>query len=111
MYSETENILSTFNANTVSFWCFDFTRFVKTSDETVAVQTRALTRTRYFYILNVIISHPTEYKQVVCHLSESDVALLFPLPPTRLFVTATQARHYFASTVQLKRDRLQLMLT
>jgi hypothetical protein len=57
------------------------------------MQAHALTRTRYFYNLNVIISHPIENKEEHCRG--------LPLPPLCLFATVNEVRGYFASTAYL----------
>jgi ribosomal protein L24E len=68
MYRKTENIFYPFNFDTVGgilihgllySLCFVNRRNYKTQ----AMQTHVLTRTRYFYSLNVIISYPIVYKQ------------------------------------------------
>jgi hypothetical protein len=70
------------------------------------MQAQALTRTRFLYILNVIISHPIVYKEGLGYLSVCDVLSPSPLPPTCVFVTVNKARRYFASTVNICAPRL-----
>jgi hypothetical protein len=63
-----ENIFSLLiSTQLVAFWCNDFYTalyFVNQRNyKTLAMQAHALTRTRYFYSLNVIISHPLGHKE------------------------------------------------
>jgi hypothetical protein len=62
----------------VAFSCTDFHTtlyFVNQRNyKTLAMQSHALTRTRYFYSLNVIISHPIGHKEGLGHLSVCAVA-------------------------------------
>jgi hypothetical protein len=67
--------------------------------KTLAMQVHALTRTRYFYSPNVIISHRIVYKEGLCYLSVCAIASRSS-PPSRVCISnGQQARSYFASTV------------
>jgi hypothetical protein len=62
MYSVTENIYSLLiSTQSVAFSCTDFYTTLYFTNQrnykTLAMQAHALTRTRYFYSLNIIISH------------------------------------------------------
>jgi hypothetical protein len=75
--------------------------------KTLAMQAHALTRSRHFYSLNVMISHPIVYKEGLGYLSVCAIASrsssspLPPLPLQCVFVTVIQARSYVASTVPM----------
>jgi hypothetical protein len=76
------------------------------------MQAHALTRKRYFYSLNVIISHPIVYKEGLGYLSVCAIASRSSPPFHVVFVTVNEARSYFASTVHTKfRDNSQLVQT
>jgi hypothetical protein len=66
------------STQSVSFWYNDFYTtlyFVNQRNyKTLAMQTHALTHTRYFYSLNVIISHPIVYKVGLGYLSVCAIA-------------------------------------
>jgi hypothetical protein len=53
--------------------------------KTLAMQEHALTRTRYFYSLNVIISHPIVYKEGLGYLSVCAIASLSS-PPSHVCI-------------------------
>jgi hypothetical protein len=82
------------------------------------MQTQATTRMRYFYSLNVIISHPTVFEAQIAIESDAplnstcthtrsrknwviSVHLLslaeFPFPSTYVFLTVTHAQGFFSS--------------
>jgi hypothetical protein len=72
--------------------------------KTVARQAHVLTRTRYFYRLNVIISHSIVYKEGLGYLSVCAIASRSSppsLPPKCVFVTVIQTRCYFVSIVTM----------
>jgi hypothetical protein len=62
--------------------------------KTLAMHAHALTHTRYFYNLNIIISHPIVYKEGLGFLSVCAIA------SSHVSVTVNEARSYFASTVR-----------
>jgi hypothetical protein len=66
------------STQSVAFWYTDFYTtlyFVNQRNyKTLAMQAHALTRTRYFYNPNVIISHPIVYKEGLGYLSVCAIA-------------------------------------
>jgi hypothetical protein len=66
--------------------------------KTLKMQAHALTRTHYFYSLNVIISHPIVYQEGVGFLSICSIAS-WSSPPSHMFVMVIQAWSYVAATV------------
>jgi hypothetical protein len=89
MYSVTENMCSPFSIQSVAFWYTDFYTtlyFVSQRNyKTLAMQADALTRTRYFYSLKVIISHPIVYTERLGYLSVCATTLR-PSPPTHVCI-------------------------
>jgi hypothetical protein len=70
------------------------------------MQAHALTRTRYFYSLNAIISHPIVYKEGLGYLSVCAIASRSSPPYHVCIVTVVKARSYFASTVLVQQGGL-----
>jgi hypothetical protein len=95
----------------VAFWYNDFYTtlyFVNQRNyKTLAMQAHAFTRTRYFYSLNLIISHPIVYNTRKNWVISPYVLSLrgFPFPPTCAFVTVIQAQSYVAATVHGARSQ------
>jgi hypothetical protein len=95
--------LKTFSSHLISTQsvAFSYTDFYTTlyfvnqrNYKTLAMQAHALTRTRYFYSPNVIISHPIVHKE---GLGYSPYVLSLhglPLPPTCVFVMVIQVWRY-----------------
>jgi hypothetical protein len=101
---KTENIFPLFiSTESVSFWCTNFSTtlyFVNQRNyKTLAVQTHALTRTRYIYNLNVIISHPIVQGRTGLSLSVCYRFAVFPSLP-RVFISHPSSElfcvHYIA---------------
>jgi hypothetical protein len=104
MYSVNENIFPLLiSTQSAAFWFTDFhitLYFVNQRNyKTLAMQAHVFTRTRYFYNLNVIISHPIVYKEGLGYLFVCAIASRSSPSPTCVFVTVIQAWSYFASAV------------
>jgi hypothetical protein len=88
------------STQSVAFWYTDFYTalyFVNhRTYKTLAMQAHALTRMRYFYSLNVIISHPTVQGSTELSLRP---CCRFAVFISCVSVTVNEARSYFASTV------------
>jgi hypothetical protein len=71
------------------------------------MQTHSLSRTRYFCRLNIIISHPSGYKDWV--ISPHMLSLRgLTFPPTCVFLAVIQAWSYVAATAE---EKLSLFLS
>jgi hypothetical protein len=90
MYSATENIFSPFNFDTIGDISYtDFYTALYFENQrnykTLAMQAHALTRTRYFFSLNLLISHPIVYKEGLSYLSVCAIASQSS-PPTHVCI-------------------------
>jgi hypothetical protein len=80
MFSVTENIsFPRFNFDTIGgilirYFCTIVCFVNQRNHKTLAMQAHALTRTRYFYSLNVVISHLIVYKEGLSYLSVCAIA-------------------------------------
>jgi hypothetical protein len=87
MFSATENFFLSILTQSVAFWYTDFYTtlyFVNQRNyKTLGMQAHTLTRARYFYILNVIISHPIVHKEGLGYLSVCAIASRSS-PPTHV---------------------------
>jgi hypothetical protein len=82
MYCVTENICSPFNFDTVGGILMTSTPYFvnQRNYKTLAMQAHALTRTRYFYSTNVIISHLKIHTEGLDYLSVCAIASRSSLP-------------------------------
>jgi hypothetical protein len=108
VYNVTENMFSVLVRH--NLWHFD-THFYTTlyfvnqrNCRTLAMRTHALTRTRYFCSINVIILRPIACKEGLGYLRYVLSLCGLPIPPKCIFVTIEGVRRYFASAVQMAFD-------
>lgn len=98
MFSVTGNsFLLLISTQSMTFWHTDFLLHTMYSmNPTLATQTHALTRTRYFCCQNAIISLSTTYNQGLGHLFVFAIASL-SLPLSRVFVAVIQSLSLYCS--------------